>query len=473
MLPLVVHIEGNREAQSRTRAFHESPVRIGRSPFASLRLRDPFVSEWQAVVRFHAERTTYLDLGGKNPTRIDGRAIERNVEVAIDEQSVVCIGTLRLRFARLADAPQQRDPASDQETAFVPHLSLEPECQSGTLLLPAAGLLPPPEHPQAPTLRAAALPGRTPQGTAPRSAPPPAPARTPRRAQTTASDATEARLLAAHRDYRRAFAEFMSLVHGQIESSSASTRAACVIALRRRFPELIHETAFRDWAQSAGVNTLQLGHLDVEEWLGRLCGRPTSLSVEQAALSMERVGHLLEIFASAFIEARRAHHRARRKLALDHAGTDQTNPSPLAQSEDPHAVLAYLLSHDADVQRRNRELRRTLGDFAMHQIALLSAVVEGARALLDQLGPEALGASNQLLHTTSIERTDRWTKLWPYSARKLWIRFVVRHSDLTQTDHFTRALFGREFTRRYHAIADSSAAVRSSPSHGAEPAGEP
>src|SRR3954471_6178551 len=108
MLPLVIHIEraqagasrtpNAREARSITRAFHESPVRIGRSPFASLRLREPFVSEWQAVVRFHGDRTTYLDLGSRNPTQVQGKPIERNVEVEVDATTDVRIGPLRLRF---------------------------------------------------------------------------------------------------------------------------------------------------------------------------------------------------------------------------------------------------------------------------------------------------------------------------------------------------------------------------------------
>jgi predicted component of type VI protein secretion system len=460
MLPLVVHIEG-RESGTRSRVFHESPVRIGRSPFASLRLRDPFVSEWQAVVRFHEERTTFLDLGSRNPTRIDGRAIERNVEVAINEQSVVCIGTLRLRFQRRADVPALRDPVSEDETAFAPDQLLEPERPTGTLQLPVAPIA---ANPVQALARSQAGPlARTLVGVPQRPASPPPPA-LPRRHDVTNQGTPDDQLLAAHRDYRRAAAEFLSLVRRQVELGPPSSRSNRVLALRRRFPELIHEAAFRDCAQSAGVQAVQLGHLDVEEWLGRLCGRPTTLSAEQAALAMERVGQLLEIFAAAFIESRRAHRRARRKLALDHEAPSQT---ALAQSEDPHALLAYLLSNHGDAPKRSRELRRALADFAMHQIALLSAVVEGARAMLEQLGPEALHELDQSPHgaaSTSTADEDRWTKLWPFPARRLWRSFVVRHRDLTQTDHFARALFGREFTRRYHAIADNAATVHGSPS---------
>jgi predicted component of type VI protein secretion system len=441
MLPLVIHIESSREARVRTHAFHESPVRIGRSPFASLRLREPFVSEWQAVVRFHAERTTYLDLGSKNPTRIDGRAMERNVEVEIDDKSLVCIGALRLRFQRMAHELQQCDPASDEPTAFLPHQFVEPERPSGTLQLPSPA-------PHVPLQR---------QTVGPRTQPPPPP-------RPASHDEP---LIVAHRAYRRACAEFLSLVHSHIESAPEGSRAARVLSLRRRFPELIHEANFRNCAQNAGVHALQLGHLDVQDWLGRLCGTrgtPGTLSVEQSALSMERVGLLLEIFAAAFIESRRAHQRARRRLALDQVAQRTT---PLQHSEDPHALLAYLLDADADVRARSDELRRTLADFAMHQIALLSAVVEGARSMLDQLSPDTLQQFDHSMHAARLlEPQGAWSRLWPYPARKLWNQFLVRHRDLTQADHFTRELFGRAFVRRYHAIADSAAAVKPSEPHG-------
>jgi predicted component of type VI protein secretion system len=431
MLPLVVHIESSHDARIRTHAFHESPVRIGRSPFAGLRLRDPFVSEWQAVVRFHAERTTYLDLGSKNPTRIDGRAMRRNVEVEIDDQSLVCIGALRLRFQRIAHEPERCDPVADEPTAFLPHQFVEPERPSGTLQLPAALPQGPPE-PQ--TVRVPAQP-------------PPAP-------RAASHDEP---LMAAHRAHRRACAEFLSLVRSHVESAPSSSRASRVLSLGRRFPELIHEPSFRDCAQNAGVHAIQLGHLDVHDWLGRLCGARSTLSVEQSALSMERVGHLLEIFAAAFIESRRAHQRARRRLALDQVAQRTT---PLQHSEDPHAVLSYLLDADSDVGERSAELRRTLADFAMHQIALLSAVVEGARSMLDRLSPDSLRQLDDSMHSAPpLEPERMWSRLWPYPARKLWNRFLIRHHDLTHADHFTRELFGRAFARRYHAIADNAAAV--------------
>ena len=463
MHALVVHIENTQSGEVRTRAFQESPVRIGRSPFANLRLREPFISEWHAVVRFHTSRTTYLDLGSRNPTHINGRATERNVELDVDERSDVRIGTLRLRFVRTAQPGDLADPGSDQQTASEPAQFGEPERPTGTqvLALPERAAPPLPVRP-APHHEARA------RHCAPPDRPQPPAQRTvrevARESPPMAAGGIDA-LVAAHHAYRRAFGEFLGMVRADLDNTAGPARAARVLAIRSNFPELMQEPGFCQIAQQAGVRGAQLGHLDVQDWLGRLCGMPSTATPEQTATTMERVGQLLEIFSEAFIESRRAHQRARKRLALD---ATAARPSPLQQSEDPHALLAYLLDPGADVRARSQELRRSLADFAMHQIALLSAVVEGARTLLDQLAPDKLREYREPRHAAAaLDKEQSHSTLWPYAARKLWRKFVVCHHDLTQADHFTHALFGREFQRRYHAIADSTLAVVN-----AEPGGQ-
>src|SRR5215813_10478564 len=104
MLPLVVQIERTNERVADTVAFTRSPVRIGRNPLNDLQLEEGFVSQWHSVVRFQETRTTYLDLGSTNRTLVNGEPIDRNVEVVVDENTDVRIGTLRLHFLRVPAA---------------------------------------------------------------------------------------------------------------------------------------------------------------------------------------------------------------------------------------------------------------------------------------------------------------------------------------------------------------------------------
>jgi predicted component of type VI protein secretion system len=456
MLPLVIHIERSPGSPVITRAFHESPVRIGRSPFASLRLREPFVSEWQAVVRFHGERTTYLDLGSRNPTHIEGQPIQRNVEVEINAKTDVRIGTLRLRFERVAAARQDPEQIPEGETAFAPDQLLAKELPTGTVALK--------ELPEA-------------RGFG-QSAPPPLPKPVPRnrasgavpnvghgqpmvaaRAVSNIEPIGHADSLAmAERRLDDARSVFLEAVKRELDAAPVAERAQRVRALVAHSSRLIEEPAFRNWARANGVEPLELGYVDVSNWLGRLCGSTGSVpKPEHLALTMERAGQLLELFASAFIDSRRAYQRARQKLGLTQS---LESKSLLGRSEDPHALLAHLLEPTQAAQARSQELRQMLGDFAMHQIALLSAVVEGARAMLTQLSPRAVhDAPDASIDSGVLDQDPDLAGAWPLAARKLWKKFLVKHHDLTHTDHFARELFGRDFTRRYHAIADSASHV--------------
>jgi predicted component of type VI protein secretion system len=449
MLPLVIHIERSAGEPAITRAFHESPVRIGRSPFASLRLREPFVSEWQAVVRFHGDRTTYLDLGSRNPTEIDGKPVERNVEVEIGPGTDVRIGTLRLRFERVAAAREDPEQHLENDTAFHLPNQLAKDLPTGTIALKelpdARGLGSPVPPLPKPGPRAAN--GRRPGAPPPPPPPPPPPA-------STSADT----LASAERKLDDARSLFLEAIKREIDRAPVAERAGRVRALAAHSRRLVEEPAFRNWARESGVDPIELGYVDVGNWLGRLCGsNGAAPKPEHLAVTMERAGQVLELFASAFIDSRRAHQRARQKLGLSQA---LESKSVLTRSEDPHALLAHLLESSQAAQPRSRELRHMLGDFAMHQIALLSAVVEGARAMLVQLSPHAIHAApDASVDTGVLEHDPNIAGAWPFAARKLWTKFRVRHHDLTHTDHFARELFGREFTRRYHAIADSASQV--------------
>ena len=67
MLPLVITIK-QVDGGTRRYAFAESPVSIGRSPFAELQLLEPFISRWEGTLRFDA-------IGGSLKLYLDGALI--------------------------------------------------------------------------------------------------------------------------------------------------------------------------------------------------------------------------------------------------------------------------------------------------------------------------------------------------------------------------------------------------------------
>ncbi|MDB4990790.1 MAG: hypothetical protein JWN04_5968, partial [Myxococcaceae bacterium] len=108
MLPLVITIEG-REG-TRRYAFADSPIRIGRSPFAELQLTEPYVSRWEGTLRFDENQVTYFPVSVTNPTYVDGKVAPGQEEVELGPESVLAIGGFTLRFARepVAEADLRR-----------------------------------------------------------------------------------------------------------------------------------------------------------------------------------------------------------------------------------------------------------------------------------------------------------------------------------------------------------------------------
>lgn len=101
MLPLVVTVE-SKDGSVRRYAFGDSPVRVGRSPFAELQLTEAFVSRWEGTLRFDEREVTYFHVSQTNPTYVDGRAAGVHEEVPIGPTTVLTLGELKLRFERTA-----------------------------------------------------------------------------------------------------------------------------------------------------------------------------------------------------------------------------------------------------------------------------------------------------------------------------------------------------------------------------------
>jgi hypothetical protein len=141
-------------------------------------------------------------------------------------------------------------------------------------------------------------------------------------------------------------------------------------------------------------------------------------------------------------------------MALDKPHDD----SLLHGTQDPRAVLAYLLNPDTTHSNKITELARALADFAVHPVALVSAVVEGAREVLQTLSPAALTGRGERPGASFIG------KLLGADQRELWTRYVTTFDETIDADRFTRKLFGRGFVRKYYAITGGRRSLPSPPS---------
>jgi predicted component of type VI protein secretion system len=555
MLPLVIQIEKTKERTAETCAFAQSPVRIGRNPLNDVELDDGYVSQWHGVIRFDEKHTTYLDLGSTNPTVIDGKPIERNVEVPIGEGTDLRIGSFRLHVIRV-DAPPELfgarrktafartgvgDASSVAATMFfggeptklrsksqmhdlfaaaraagslsgpppVPAYSAHSQPPPATpsappprqppvvvsqppvfsqqmqpILQPSVVVShPPPAYPAAERSTGGAQPGAAGDSLRPGqrgsgSPPPlpakggglaamssaslraasiaptvaspqqqqPAPARPSRHdSQPVPAGSSQDSLRAAYENYRSAWRALLAELRYRLERAASGRRSDVLDQLVQDYPDIGREAEFRTLISELGISPLRTGVPEMEDWLRRLTDNmfPPPNAGINVALAMERIGEVLEVFATAFVEMRDAHGRFCDEMSLE----KPPNDSILQTTKNPRLALAYLLNPSAEGAGKVEELARSMADFALHQVALVSAVVEGARGVLQELSPDAIEPKDK-----RKKKSGFFGGMFSNEAQLRWQRYRSQFTELMDEDRFTRKLFARPFARKYYAI---------------------
>jgi hypothetical protein len=442
MLPLVIQIERTAERVADTCAFAQSPVRLGRNALNDLQLDESFVSQWHGVIRFDETQTTYVDLGSTNPTLVDGQPVKRNVEIVISETTDLRIGSLRLHLLRVSAPPELF--GARRGTAFARTGGSDTNSLSATMYLGAAGTAAIiAAHQRAQPTAAAKAPNASPAATA--LAGSPASVRPPPVSPAPARQGEQTNLRSAYDQYRASWQVLLAQVQAQLQNASSAEREAFVDRLASEFPELGHEAELRALMSQLGVSPLRTGVPEMDDWLKRLTNGlfpPPGVPIN-VALAMERIGEILEVFSTAFVELRRAHANFCEEMSLE----KPDDSSMLQTTENPRVLLAYLLNPGNEGAAKVDELSRAMADFAVHQVALVSAVVQGARDMLEELSPQTFATVNQ-----PGTKGSMFSKLFANEKEKLWQRYLSVFEDAVDEDRFTRKLFGRGFARKYYAI---------------------
>jgi predicted component of type VI protein secretion system len=474
MLPLLVRITNTQTGETEHSAFASSPVRIGRNQLNELVLNEPFVSQWHAVVRFDEHKVRYVDLGSTNGTTMNGRRLARHVQVEVDPQTDLRIGPLQLAFARAQVTPDMyaapRTTIFNLKTAQGEHAAVgsstvafnpndPPTLAQSTMLLGAD------VQAQLQQYRAQQA-----QGTAPAPAGTGLPGGVDMQLLVQIIEQTKP----YYEQYRRAWATTLQALRAQLERVPAAQREGMVACLCQQLPQLAKEPEFRQLIDTLGVSATALGEVDAQEWIKRLGGHtqlPPGAQIN-TALAMERVGAILESYSQAFVELRKGYDQFGEEMALQLV----QERNPLHDAQTGQDVLRYLLDWTTDGGGRVRELTRAFADLALHQVALLSGVMEGVRSLLHSNAPTTL--SGERTHALAkAGGGGLLEKLFNMRKAALWAAFVDAHQRLIEEDRFSREVFGRNFARAYFMVTgglmqgdDGSASIGDSYQTGARPA---
>lgn len=477
MLPLVIYVEDpDAPGGERRYVFKNSPVRLGRSPMNDLMLAQGFVSQLHGLVRFEAGSTVFVDLGSTNGTEIDGQRAARNAPVPVTERTRVAIGQIRLRIAREDVTPDVERIRVTQFHAVASKMPDEEEEGAGLGTAPTfigkSSTASPAVAEDAPARGGASGPPQimTMQEVA-------SPDTSPRTLIASAADLAQGfrgaeagvrktplpsggtptldSLGQRYEEFRGAWRTLYGQLAQVVKSARPDSRAELIRQALKRMPALAQEPQFQQLAQENRVAVAAGSTADpaVRELLNQFVKSyvPSARSLDskkELRAFLERLADVLEAFGNAFVELRRGHDQFGRQMAVPTAG----EVTPLHRSTSSRDVLKYVLdwSQGAD---RVQELMGGFVDVMIHQIALLSGIQEGVRALLMKLSGEELERrvkdrqSSGLLAKLGLNKTDA-----------LWQAFVQRHAELLEDEQeMTKALFGPDFARAYVMIVGDRA----------------
>jgi hypothetical protein len=167
---------------------------------------------------------------------------------------------------------------------------------------------------------------------------------------------------------------------------------------------------------------------------------------DDTALQRQRL--ILEAFSEAFIGLRKGYEQFGAEVGV----RTVNGKTMLHRARNGQAVLEYLLQREVPVATVKRDLTGIFADFGIHHIAMMAAVSEGVRALLQSLDPRA-------------SDLDIGGRLFSASKSKAqWKKYLERFDQLLTDDQdLHAAIFGLEFARAYARVTHSDG-----PKHGSD-----
>jgi predicted component of type VI protein secretion system len=505
---LSVRVENCATHQFTEHTFQRSPVRIGRNALNELTLQEGYVSLSHAVLRFDPERIQVIDLGSTNGTHVDGVRIESNVPVTLKDSSELRIGDLRLHLLRVSgvgpalpnrDRTQFRLMTQDVRAAAAPTPPPAPPAPKPAI---AGGRIPAPPTQFVSSASAPARPGTTP---APTPVPPTvvatqppasAAARVPVSSFAQASDPgatlldvdllhgaleqdlaarpgteeTLAQDVAAaayplYVEYRKAWRKLYDTLQGKAGQLPLAQRARLAEVLERQMPTLYQEEQFRAFAGTgpADAAAIRVGQGPADRLLSVFASAYGAAerrldTPEDVDGFLDRLGELMETFATSFIELRRGQAEFGNQIAV----RTITSDTAVRRARTPKELLHLLLDPSPSGAAHLDDLKAGFGEVMFHQVALLSGTREGVKALLEELDPAILARPPAQPISASGGQSGL-AYLWPAVLWTRWRRFSEVWRGLGDEEQALRILFGPEFARAYALVMGGQLSPAKSP----------
>jgi type VI secretion system protein ImpI len=259
------------------------------------------------------------------------------------------------------------------------------------------------------------------------------------------------------RDALLGMAALPQIIGHAIEGAPFSDRTKICVELLRLYPQLADHPAVREIFQRNGIvlSPLEQGSTTSASALRAMTdlaiwytGRQVELanSGEVSAFA-HRLQTTLDDFLLGYIPLLAGLNKFEDQMAI--RGPDSAAAPPPSAAELASSLLDW--KRDDALPRAN--LRSSLAELMMHQVALLRGVMRGVKALLTELSP---GVIEEALER---ETSPRGALGRMFSRPDPWTVYKRRHSDLADEENERfRLLFGSDFVNEYRQFTHEGGA---------------
>jgi type VI secretion system protein ImpI len=173
---------------------------------------------------------------------------------------------------------------------------------------------------------------------------------------------------------------------------------------------------------------------------------PSPAAAPGSADLVARQRQVLEAFAESFVGLRKGYEQFGAEVGV----RTIHGKSALHRARTAAEILDYLLQPNLDPSAAARELIAVFADLGIHHLAMMEAITEGVRAVLQSLDPRAneldVGAGGILSRGKTKEK---------------WKSYLERFDQLvTDDDELHTAIFSDEFARAYASVTLGEEGVR-------------
>jgi predicted component of type VI protein secretion system len=186
------------------------------------------------------------------------------------------------------------------------------------------------------------------------------------------------------------------------------------------------------------LETLALQGL--RELVGSLLPGQTLETQGDVARLITRLHDAAEVLCRSLVPLRQSYLKFVSSMDLQKSAHYERASMVLDMARDPAAVAATLLDFSEGAPEASKSLESSLNDLTLHQVAMLDGVMQGVRALLEELSPAAVSAAAEAKRS-SMRLGGR--------QKDTWDEYCERYARLSDENEAFSRIFGEEFAQAY------------------------